>query len=82
LTNCVAPGSVLTRGTRALFYDAKGAYSEKAASLLSHVPLGRPGTAEEIAHAVLFLVAPEASYVNGAVLTVDGGWTAGFTRDW
>jgi NAD(P)-dependent dehydrogenase (short-subunit alcohol dehydrogenase family) len=82
LTNCVAPGSILTRGTRPLFYDAGGAYSEKAASLLSHVPLGRPGTPEEIAHAVLFLVAPEASYVNGAVLTVDGGWTAGFTRDW
>jgi NAD(P)-dependent dehydrogenase (short-subunit alcohol dehydrogenase family) len=82
LTNCVAPGSILTRGTRALFYDANGAYSEKAASLLSHVPLGRPGTPEEIAHAVLFLAAPQASYVNGAVLTVDGGWTAGFTRDW
>jgi NAD(P)-dependent dehydrogenase (short-subunit alcohol dehydrogenase family) len=82
LTNCVAPGSILTRGTRALFYDASGAYNEKAASLLSHVPLGRPGSPEEIAHAVLFLVAPEASYVNGAVLTVDGGWTAGFTRDW
>lgn len=82
LTNCVAPGSILTRGTRELFYDASGAYNEKAASLLSHVPLGRPGSPEEIAHAVLFLVAPEASYVNGAVLTVDGGWTAGFTRDW
>ncbi len=82
LVNCVAPGSVLTRGTRALFYGEDGGYSEKAASLLSHVPLGRPGTPEEIAHAVLFLVAPEASYVNGAILTVDGGWTAGFTRDW
>jgi NAD(P)-dependent dehydrogenase (short-subunit alcohol dehydrogenase family) len=82
LVNAVAPGSILTRGTRSLFYGADGSYSEKAASLLAHVPLGRPGKPEEIAHAVLFLASPEASYVNGAVLTVDGGWTAGYNRDW
>jgi NAD(P)-dependent dehydrogenase (short-subunit alcohol dehydrogenase family) len=82
LVNCVAPGSVLTQGTRALFYGADGTYSERAASLIAHIPVGRPGTPEEIAHAVLFLVAPEASYVNGAVLTVDGGWTAGYHREW
>ena len=82
LVNCVAPGSVLTQGTRALFYGADGTYSERAASLVAHIPVGRPGTPEEIAHAVLFLVAPEASYVNGAVLTVDGGWTAGYHREW
>jgi NAD(P)-dependent dehydrogenase (short-subunit alcohol dehydrogenase family) len=82
LVNCIAPGSILTQGTRALFYGADGSYSERAASLIAHIPLGRPGTPEEIAHAVLFLVAPEASYVNGAVLTVDGGWTAGYHREW
>jgi len=82
LVNAVAPGSTLTEGTRALFYGPDGAYSEKAASLLSHIPLGRPAEPAEIAHTVLFLVSPEASYINGAVITVDGGWTAGYVRDW
>ncbi|MDB5390972.1 MAG: fabG 5, partial [Planctomycetaceae bacterium] len=65
LVNVVAPGSTLTAGTRALFYGADGAYSKNAASLISHIPLGRPGETHEIAAAVLFLVAPEASYVTG-----------------
>jgi len=82
LVNAVAPGSTLTRGTKALFYGDDGAYTENAASLLSHIPLGRPGETTEIAAAVLFLVSPDASYVNGSVLAVDGGWTAGYTRDW
>src|SRR5947208_6137683 len=73
LVNAVAPGSTLTQVTKALFYDPKGAYTEKAASLMSHIPLGRPGSPEEIAYSVLFLVAPEASYINGAILVVDGG---------
>ena len=82
LVNAVAPGSTLTRGTEALFYGPDGQFSEKARSLLDHIPLGRPASTDEIAHAVLFLVAPEASYINGAVLPVDGGWTAGYCRDW
>ena len=82
LVNAVAPGSTLTRGTKALFYGDDGVYTENAASLLSHIPLGRPGKTREIAGAVLFLVSPDASYINGAILPVDGGWTAGYTRDW
>ena len=82
LVNAVAPGSTLTRGTEALFYGDDGAYTENAASLLSHIPIGRPGKTTEIAAAVLFLVSPDASYINGSILAVDGGWTAGYTRDW
>ena len=81
LVNCVAPGSVLTDGTRKLFYDADGKFNDRVQALLAHIPVGRPGTVEEIAHAVLFLAAPESSYINGTVLTVDGGWLAGYIRE-
>jgi NAD(P)-dependent dehydrogenase (short-subunit alcohol dehydrogenase family) len=82
LVNAIAPGSILTEGTRKLFYGEDGKFRDSVTRLLAHIPLGRPGTAEEIAHAALFLAAPEAAYINGAVLTVDGGWTAGgFARD-
>lgn len=78
--NAIAPGSTLTRATRELFYNPDN--KTVADSLLSHIPLGRPGTPEEIANAALFLAAPDASYITGTVITVDGGWTAGFARDW
>jgi 3-oxoacyl-[acyl-carrier protein] reductase len=81
LVNAIAPGSILTEGTKQLFFGEDGKFRDSAQRLLSHIPLGRPGTTEEIAHAALFLAAPESSYVNGHVLTVDGGWTAGYTRD-
>jgi 3-oxoacyl-[acyl-carrier protein] reductase len=81
LVNCVAPGSIMTEGTKQLFYGPDGKFSDRVQSMLSHIPLGRPGNVEEIAHAVLFLAAPESSYINGAVLTVDGGWLAGYIRE-
>jgi NAD(P)-dependent dehydrogenase (short-subunit alcohol dehydrogenase family) len=81
LTNCIAPGSILTEGTKKLFYGDDGKFSDRVQSLLAHIPLGRPGECAEIAHVVLFLAAPESSYINGAVLPVDGGWLAGYIRE-
>jgi 3-oxoacyl-[acyl-carrier protein] reductase len=81
LVNGIAPGSTLTEGTRKLFYGDDGLFKESVQRMLDHVPLGRPGTVEEIAVAALFLADPDNSYMNGHILTVDGGWTAGYARE-
>lgn len=81
LVNAIAPGSILTDGTQALFYGKDAQFMAKFQQMLDHIPLGRPGKVEDIAYAALYLAAPESAYVNGHVLTVDGGWTAGYIRD-
>jgi 3-oxoacyl-[acyl-carrier protein] reductase len=81
LVNGIAPGSTLTEGTRQLFYGEGGKFRDAVQRMLDHVPLGRPATTDEIAVAALFLADPENSYMNGHILTVDGGWTAGYARD-
>ena len=81
LVNAIAPGSIMTEGTKKLFYGDDGMFKDSVTRMLDHIPLGRPGTPEEIAYTALFLSAPESTYINGAVLTVDGGWTAGYTRE-
>ena len=78
--NAIAPGSILTDGTRSLFYNEEN--REKSESLISHIPLGRPGETDDIANAALYLVSDAARYVTGHVLVVDGGWTAGYSREW
>ncbi len=78
--NGIAPGSILTEGTKTLFYNPET--KQRADSLLSHIALGRPGDTEDIAAATLYLVSDDAKYVTGHILVVDGGWTAGFSRDW
>jgi 3-oxoacyl-[acyl-carrier protein] reductase len=64
--NCVAPGFIATDMTDSLSDAQKTA-------LLSQVPLGRLGTPEEIAATVAFLASPEAAYITGAELHVNGG---------
>jgi NAD(P)-dependent dehydrogenase (short-subunit alcohol dehydrogenase family) len=81
LVNGIAPGSILTEGTRQLFYGEGGQFHASVQKMIDHIPLGRPGNVDEIAVAALFLAAPENSYTNGHMLTVDGGWTAGYARE-
>ena len=64
--NCVAPGFITTAMTDKLNEDQKS-------RILTSVPAGRMGEASEIAAAVLYLASPEAGYVTGAVLHVNGG---------
>ncbi len=64
--NCVAPGFIATDMTEGL------AEAQKAA-LLQQIPLGRLGSAEEVAHAVAFLASPLAGYITGEQLHVNGG---------
>ncbi len=81
LVNGIAPGSILTEGTKRLFYGPDGSFKDSVRQMIAHVPLGRPGNPDEIAVGVLFLADPENSYTHGHILTVDGGWTAGYARE-
>lgn len=67
--NAIAPGYISTDNTAALRADA-----DRNASILARIPIGRWGNPEDIASVAVFLASPAARYINGEVLTVDGGW--------
>jgi len=81
LVNGIAPGSTATDGWKQWINDARSEDLDLHARLMSHIPLGRPATTQEIANGALFLSAPASSYITGHILPIDGGWTAGFARD-
>jgi NAD(P)-dependent dehydrogenase (short-subunit alcohol dehydrogenase family) len=67
--NCVCPGLVMSERARDWYESA--AWRREAMDAV--VPLGRPGTPAEIANVVAFVASPEASYMNGSIVWVDGG---------
>lgn len=71
--NAVNPGVIATQIARDVVKDDDDAYAE----MVAKVPMGRAGTSDEIASAVLWLCSPGASYVVGQAFTIDGGLTVG-----
>ncbi|MEO8723577.1 MAG: SDR family oxidoreductase [Sphingobium sp.] len=71
--NCVAPGLIDTAMAEPIIGKDRAEGNENP---FAHCPLGRAATVNEVASAVLFLASPLASYINGAVLAVDGGSSA------
>ncbi len=67
--NCICPGAIHTDLTASIPDKAKETFARR------RVPLKRYGDPEEVAHATLSLVLPAASYINGATVVVDGGFT-------
>ncbi len=74
--NCVCPGTVDTAWVERLLGQAEAPDAARAA-LVARQPIGRLGTAEEVAAAIVYLASPEAGYVTGTALAIDGG-TSGF----
>jgi 3-oxoacyl-[acyl-carrier protein] reductase len=68
--NCICPGPIDTPLVSAIPADDKAAFARR------HVPIGRYGSPDEVAYLIVCLTDQAASYINGAVVTVDGGMTA------
>jgi 2-deoxy-D-gluconate 3-dehydrogenase len=67
--NGVAPGYIETDNTTQLRADP-----ERSAAILARIPANRWGTTDDLTGAFVFLSSPASNYVNGTILTVDGGW--------
>jgi NAD(P)-dependent dehydrogenase (short-subunit alcohol dehydrogenase family) len=75
--NAIAPGFFLTEQNRFLLTDqATGDLTPRGKKIISHTPQGRFGKPEDLLGALLWLISPAAVFVTGAVIPIDGGFSA------
>ncbi len=74
--NAVAPGFFLGEQNRAMLVNEGGSLTDRGKVIVEHTPAGRFGEPEELVGTVIWLCSPAASFVNGAVIPVDGGFGA------
>jgi NAD(P)-dependent dehydrogenase (short-subunit alcohol dehydrogenase family) len=75
--NCICPGTVDTPFVEGYIEKYHSHEKEKIrAELNQRQPIGRLGKPEEIANMAVYLCSEEAGFVNGSVISIDGGWTA------
>jgi len=74
--NAIAPGFFIGDQNRDLLLNADGTPTERGQKIIAHTPAGRFGEADEIAGALVWLCGPSATFVNGIVVPVDGGFSA------
>ncbi|MGC8779949.1 MAG: SDR family oxidoreductase [Anaerolineae bacterium] len=75
--NALAPGFFLTEQNRYLLTDKEtGELTPRGKAIIAHTPMGRFGAPEDLIGAVLWLVSPASSFVTGAVIPIDGGFSA------
>lgn len=74
--NAIAPGFFIAEQNRDLLLNADGSLTPRGQLILDHTPAGRFGQAEELVSTLIWLCSPGASFVNGVVVPVDGGFSA------
>lgn len=75
--NAIAPGFFSTNQNKALLYNEDGSLSERSEKIISHTPMGRFGTTDDLLGALLFFCDEEYSkFITGVILPVDGGFSA------